>query len=96
MAADVHYSPSVAIRVRYIGPSNTRGSRFRVWRADDVWANDPDRIEVPFAHEYSHGERASRCVEQYLAKKDERSGWDGRWVVAGASGSEYIAVKVGA
>ena len=88
------YSPTVSITVRYLGPTDTRGSRFRVFRSDGTYAQDPDRLTVPFNHGLSSSERPVDAVDQYLARKGD--GWHGRWVVAGANDREYIAVRVGA
>ena len=87
----VEYSGRVGIRVKYLGPTNYRGSRWRVWRSDDTYANDPDAITVSYDHALgTGGPNAVAAVQQYLARKDE--GWDGRWIIAGAGDSEYIAV----
>lgn len=84
---------SVGVRAKYLGPSNTRGSRWRVWRADDTYAGDPDAITVPYNHAVNSGaDNAAVAIEQYLARKDD--GWDGRWVVACGSVDSYVAVKV--
>lgn len=83
----------VGIRAKYIGPGNVRGSRWRVWRADETWAGDPDRLEVPYFHELSSGgDNAAAAVREYLARKGD--GWDGRWVVACGSTDGYVAVMV--
>lgn len=91
---NITYSPNVAIRARYLGPTNYRGSRFRVWRADGTWQEDPDRIEVSFDHGLSQSDRARDLIARYLANKGDN--WQGHWVVAGASDSDYIAIKVSA
>jgi len=91
----VDYAWSVAIRVRYLGPTNTLGSRWRVWRADEIAADDPDAMTVPYDHALNGSDGACAAVAQYLEAKESES-WAGRWVLAGANDREYIAVKAAA
>lgn len=90
--SSVTYSPTVAIRVRYLGPTNVTGARFRVFRADGTYNEDPYRLTVNYDHGLSHADRAADCVRRYLEQKGD--GWTGAWTVAGASDTEYIAVRV--
>lgn len=92
----VGYAWCVAIRVRYLGPTNYRGSRWRVWRADDTYAADPDAMELGYNHALNASDNAAAMVRAYLKKKADNDGWNGRWVVAGHGDSEYVAVKAGA
>lgn len=94
--ATVDYAWCVGIRAKYIGPSNTLGSRWRVWRADETYRADPDAVTVPYDHAISSGgEQAAAAIRVYLERKGDNASWHGRWVVACASDSEYIAVKAG-
>lgn len=95
--ATVEYAWSCGIRVKYLGPTNYRGSRWRVWRADETYANDPDAFTTPYNHALNGSENACAAVRGYLSQKlprREGGSWAGRWVLAGANDSEYIAVRV--
>lgn len=94
--AEVDYAWSCSIRVRYLGPTNYRGSRWRVWRGDGTYAQDPDAMELGYNHALSSSENALAMVRAYLKKKEDHSGWEGRWTMAGCGDSEYVAVKAGA
>lgn len=90
----VDYAWCVGIRVRYLGPTDTMGSRYRVWRADDSYAMDPDAMTLSYDHALTGSENACAAVRAYLAQKaGQISSWAGRWVLAGANDSEYIAVR---
>lgn len=91
--ATVDYAWCVAIRVKYLGPSNTLGSRWRVWRADETYNSDPDRKELGYNHALSGSETACAMVRAYLKDKDSDA-WSGRWVLAGADRESYIAIRV--
>ena len=86
----------VGIRAKYIGPSNTLGSRWRVWRADETYRSDPDSITVPYDHALNTGaENAGAAIAKYLKRKTGHgASWVGRWIVASATDDSYVAVKV--
>jgi hypothetical protein len=98
----VEYTGLVGIRVSYLGPTNTKGSRWRVHRADGKYGEDPDRLTVPFGHGLSVGDQVAAAVKEYLDRKAKRhaaeseggEGWPGRWVLAAAGLDEYIATWV--
>lgn len=90
-AATAEYTWCVGIRAKYLGPTNNRGSRVRAWRADTTYAGDPDAITVSYDHALGGSDNAVAAINAYLAQKSE--GWSGRWVVAGADDSSYIAVR---
>lgn len=89
--SSVDYSPTVAITVRYLGPTNATGARFRVFRSDGTYNEDPDRLTVDYDYGLSQSDRAADCVRRYLEQKGD--GWQGTWTVAGANDAEYIAVR---
>lgn len=80
---------SVAVIVRYCGPTDTTGSRFRVFRADGPYNDDPDRLTV--AYDYGAKDAHVAALAAYLARKGD--GWAGAWTVAGANGTDYVAVR---
>lgn len=83
----------VGVRAKYVGPTNTLGSRWRVWRADDTYRGDPDAVTVSHRHDLSSGaDNAAAAIKVYLAGKGD--GWDGRWIVACGDVNGYVAVKV--
>lgn len=85
----------VAIRTRYYGPGNLRGSRVRVWRADDTWQGDPCRVEVGWNYALGIEENHRAAIAHYLRTHAEQGhGWEGAWVLAGA-GDGYVAVQAG-
>lgn len=90
----VHESWSVPVVATYHGPTNTKGSRIRVHRADDTYNSDPMRLTVSWAYELNAAGNFRAAVEQYLARHvDAGHGWDGDWIIAGGKDS-YTAVKV--
>lgn len=90
----VRRSYRVAIRVRVLMPTNTQGTRLRVWRADASWVDDPKRKTVSWDHGLDGSDNAVAAVAAYLDGLDGDLGWDGEWVIAGASSAEWIAVQV--
>lgn len=90
----VEYAWCVGIRAKYLGPTNYRGARYRAWRADETYAQDPDAVTVPYDHALNGSGNAEAAIRSYLAKKEgQLSSWSGRWVVACAGDSEYLAVR---
>lgn len=70
------------IRVKYVGPTNTKGSRYI---ADD---GDGNRVIVGIDHSMSCEENAERAA-QALVKK---LGWHGRYV-EGHLGNDHVYVS---
>lgn len=74
-----------AIRTKYLGPTDSRGSRIRVWRADSTYRDDPHAITVPWDYAVYVGENHAHAIAQYVTE----AGWTtsewgpGRWVVGG-------------
>lgn len=80
------------MRVRYYGPTNTRGSRLRVSRFE--WAGaglDPNRITLEWDYALGHTENYVCAVREYVT----RAGWDGEWIVSTCDGGA-VAVYGGA
>lgn len=87
---------SVGIRVRILQPTNTAGARFRVWRSDENYGGDPDRVTVGYNHALDSADNAAAAVKYYLSRKDPEhsDSWQGRWVLADAGGRNWLAVRV--
>lgn len=88
MAAVIETVPIVGVRIRYLGPTNHAGSRFRVWRADGSYGEDPNRVTVSYDYGARHPEETA--LREYL----QRAGWDGRWMIACAGSCDRVAVRV--
>lgn len=88
-AATITPAHSVAIVVRYCGPTNSSGARFRIFRADGPYREDPDRLTV--GYDYGATDAHVAALAQYLARKGD--GWAGGWTVAGAGDRDYVAVR---
>jgi hypothetical protein len=76
-----------AIKTKYLGPTDTRGSRIR--------ACDGDRncVTVPYPYEARQGEEAHRVAAKALAKK---MGWGSRGLRGGwLKSGEYAFVFCG-
>lgn len=94
-STQVHYSQGVALRVRYLGPTNTSGARLRVWRADATWREDPHHLAVVWNHGLNGSDNAVQAVRAYLdaIPGEYADSWTDRaWFVAGASDTDWIAV----
>lgn len=92
----VRYSYSVGIRVKVLGPTNTHGTRLKVFRSDSTYADDPDRITVHWEYALSGSDNGVAAVNAYLAGKmatEHGDSWRGSWVMASASPNEWVAVK---
>lgn len=73
-----------AITVKYMGPTNNRGSRLKV--SD----NDGHSMVVPYDHGMNDEERVARAALAFLAKMD----WKGRWVMGSIAGPKGCDVLV--
>lgn len=63
----------------------------RVWRSDDIYANDPDRLTVTYEAGFDARKNAGYAVRQYLQSKTEA--WHGTWTVASIGSDKWVAVK---
>lgn len=83
-------SHRVAIQTKFLGPTNYRGSRIRVWRCDSAYANDPHALTLGWNHALDPGENHDGALRAYI----EAAGWDwpnGRWVTGGTT-TGHVAV----
>lgn len=86
------YCYRVGIMVHVMPPTNTRGTRLRVYRSDCTYADDPDRLTVAWDHGLNGSDNACAAVDQYLARKD--ASWQGAWVVASATQTVWHATYI--
>lgn len=90
MTATVERSGLVAVRSKFLGPTNHRGSRIRVWRADVAYSDDTNSLTVPWDYSLDPGGNHDAAIAEYLT----RSGWDdmGTWVT-GSTDVGAVAVR---
>lgn len=86
MGTTMNESGRVAVRARYLGPTNYRGSRIKVTRMD-ARAGDKS-LTVPWDHALNISENYAAAIRAYL----DMMGWDGTWAMGG--GDDYVAVMV--
>lgn len=98
---EIQQSGRVAIRTRYYGPTNYRGSRIVAWRGDERSpARDEGSVTIPYPHELSGSDCHAKAIRAYIDKRnadDARGGiwtWDGVWRMA-ACDDGYVAVWIG-
>lgn len=89
MSVKVSGSMMTAVRTKFYGPTDTKGSRVRVWRADTSWLDDECRVEVSWDYGLSSADNHVEAVREYLVGR----GWDGGWVL-GSTVDGYVAVSV--
>jgi hypothetical protein len=95
VAGDAIESGRVAIRCRFYGPTNHRGSRIRVTRFDnptDAYGftrRDPNGMTVSWDHALGLTENYVSAVREYV----RRAGWSGTWAVSTCDGGA-VAVMV--
>ena len=83
-------SGRVAIRCRYYGPTNHRGSRIRVTRFDPPTAGrDPNRLTVGWDYALGLSDNYVSAVAEYV----RRAGWQGTLAVSVCDGGA-VAVMV--
>ncbi len=70
---------------KYLPPTNQRGSRIVVSRADG--GRDPMRLVVSWDYELNLPDNYVKAFNEYLA----RQGWGGSWVI-GSTTNGYVAV----
>jgi len=69
-------SGKVAIKCKYLGATNTLGSRITVQRYEGgAWGKDPMRLVISWDYALSIGENYAEAVRQYV----ERANWGGVW-----------------
>lgn len=84
----VYVSPGLVLRIRYHGPTDSRGARLVV--------SDTDRgrrVTVPYAYGLSDDERRAESVEAWCGRHLPEC-FAGSWIVGTVSGSEWVAVSV--
>jgi len=90
VAGDAIDTGRVAIRCRFYGPTNHRGSRIRVTRFDSPAAGrDPNGMTVSWDHALGLTDNYVAAVRQYV----RRAGWAGTWAVSTCDGGA-VAVMV--
>lgn len=83
---------TAAIRCRYLGPTNHRGTRIAVSRFDGAgWGRDPQRITVGWDHAMNPGENYAAAVREYV----DRAGWSGEWLVSTCDGGAVAVCRPG-
>jgi hypothetical protein len=83
VAGDAIESGRVAIRCRFYGPTNHRGSRIRVTRFDSVIAGrDPNAMTFGWDYALGLTENYVSAVREYV----RRAGWSGTWAVSTCEG----------
>ena len=87
MGIAVNESRRVAVRARYLGPTNYRGSRIKVTRMD---ARTEDKsLTVPWNHALGLAENYAAAIRAYLDMME----WEGMWAMGGGTDG-YVAVMV--
>jgi len=76
----VSQSHRVALRCKYQGATNHKGSRITVSRYDNtsVYGKDPQRVTVSWNYALEVGENYAVAVELYLSRAE----WGGHWVTS--------------
>lgn len=87
MGITVNESGRVAVRARYLGPTNYRGSRVKVTRMD-ARAGDKS-LTVSWDYALGIEGNYAAAIRAYL----EMMGWEGTWAVGGGTDG-YVAVMV--
>lgn len=87
MNITVKDSPHCVVLAKYLGPTNHRGSRIKVWSE----GRPGDTITVDWDHCKDHGTNVSEAIDKWLRLAE----WEGTWVVGHGPVTSY-AVRVGA
>lgn len=88
------HSHRVAIVTRYLPPTNNRGSRIRVHRADSTYRDDAHAITGQWSYADGVADNHAAAVAAYLAGQDAAGNdWTngGSWTLA-AMTTGYVAV----
>jgi len=75
----------VSLAAKYLPPTNHRGSRIAVCRADG--GRDPLRLVVSWDYALDVANNYAQAFAQYVARQN----WGGSWVI-GSTNSGYVAV----
>jgi len=75
----------VGLFAKYLGPTDHRGSRIVVSRADG--GRDPMRLVVGWDYSMNLADNYARAFSEYLARQN----WGGSWVI-GSTTNGYVAV----
>jgi hypothetical protein len=76
---NVSESHRVAVRCKYLGPTNHLGSRISVQRYEGAtWGKDPNRLIISWDYALNIGENYAEAVRQYV----EKANWGGQWVTS--------------
>ena len=78
--AQIKNTGRVAIVTKYLGVTDHRNSRIRVWRADSTYSGDPQAITVDWDHDLDVRENHDSAVAAYLQGTD----WGGVWITGGS------------
>lgn len=78
----------VAVQAKYLAPTNNRGTRIKVFRADGGNTKDTT-LTVGWDYSVSHSDNYMNAIAQYLDQMD----WHGEWSV-GTTETGAIAVCV--
>lgn len=80
---------AVAIKTKFIGPSNTRGSRVKAETCDALREHRRS-VTLEWDHALDGQDNHSRAAKALATKLD----WDGEWHIADG-GDVYLFVRVG-
>lgn len=86
----VYVSSGLVLRIKFYGPSDTRGARLVVSDVDRGYR----RVVVPYAYGLNEDERRAEAVEAW-GERHLPACFSGSWVVGTlVPGSEWVAVSV--
>jgi hypothetical protein len=78
-ACKVSESYRVALRCKYLRPTDHRGSRISIQRYEsNTHGKDPNRLTISWDYALNIGENYAEAVRQYV----EKANWGGHWVVS--------------
>lgn len=89
---NVSESHRVAVRCKYLGPTNHLGSRISVQRYEGAtWGKDPNRLIISWDYALNIGENYAEAVRQYV----EKANWGGQWVTSNITdGAVAVCIDV--
>ena len=89
---NVNESHRVAVRCKYLGPTNHLGSRISVQRYEGAtWGKDPNRLIISWDYALNIGENYAEAVRQYV----EKANWGGQWVTSNITdGAVAVCIDV--
>ncbi len=78
-ACKVSESYRVALRCKYLGATDHRGSRISIQRYEsNTHGKDPNRLIISWDYALNIGENYAEAVRQYV----EKANWGGQWVTS--------------